>query len=73
MGSVSYHITPLVINSLRDGHTQTNTHIDIHGQSNFKKPGARRPAGWHAPGLKINGSYSYQYTEYKHVASYSYA
>ena len=39
MGSISYHITPLVINSIGGG----ATHTDI---SNSKKPGA-------APGLKI--------------------
>ena len=36
MGSISRHITPLVINSLGDRHTQThththtNTHTDVH-------------------------------------------
>ena len=37
MGSISPHITPLVINSLggRDTHMQTHTHTDIHGQKQF--------------------------------------
>ena len=26
MGSISHHITPIVINSLKGGHTHTNTH-----------------------------------------------
>ena len=42
MGSISHHITPLVINSLGGGHTHTHTFAD---RSNSKKPGA--------PGLKI--------------------
>ena len=42
MGSISHHIMPLVINSLRGGHT-TNMLTDIHEQSNSKKPGMRRP------------------------------
>ena len=29
MGSISHHITPLVINSLR-AHTHTHTHTNIH-------------------------------------------
>ena len=47
MGSISCHITPLVINSLGGGdtHTHTHMHTDVHGQSNSKKSGA--------PGLKI--------------------
>ena len=46
MWSISHHITPLVINSLRGGHTHINTHTDIRirGQSNSKKPGAHQPA-----------------------------
>ena len=48
MGSISHHITPLVINSLRGRHTHTTTHTDIRGQSNFKKPGVHQPmAGTH--------------------------
>ena len=40
MGSISRHITPLVINSLGAGtHTHTHTHTDIRGQSNSKEPG----------------------------------
>jgi len=48
-GSISHHITLLVINSLRGGHT----HTYIADKSNFKKSGV--PAkGRHAPGLKIS-------------------
>ena len=56
MGSISHHITPLVVHSLGDGHTFThtrthtyaNTHTHTHthtfvDRSNFKKPGAHRP------------------------------
>ena len=38
MGSISHHITPLVINSLGGGHTHVLMHTDIY---NFKKPGTR--------------------------------
>ena len=53
MGSISRHITPLVIMSLEDGHTHTHTHTHKHTyrcphRNNFKKPGT---AG--VPGLKI--------------------
>ena len=37
MGSISCHITPLVINSLR---VDTHTHTDDTHRINFKKPGA---------------------------------
>ena len=30
MGSISHHITPLVTNSLEDGHTNTHTQIHMH-------------------------------------------
>ena len=45
IGSISCHITPLVINSLGGGHTHTHTnmHTDICRQSNSKKPGMRQP------------------------------
>ena len=33
MRSISRHITPLVINSLADGHTHTNTHTDISAET----------------------------------------
>ena len=52
MGSISHHITPLVIDSLGGGHTHTHTQTRIQkfaDRSNSKKPGA--------PGLKTN-SYS---------------
>jgi len=54
-GFISYHIMPLVINSLGGGHTHTHTHAhththmhvhthtDIADKSNFKKPVARWP------------------------------
>ena len=55
MGSISHHIIPLVINSLRGGgiHTHKHTHAHTHTyrhphRSNFKKPDACQPA----PGLK---------------------
>ena len=54
MGSISHHITPLVINSLRGGHTHTHTQTHMHtfvDRSNSKKPGTRRPQAC-APGLK---------------------
>ena len=46
MGSISHHITPLVIDSLgADTHIHTHTHTHTHIQkfadrSNTKKPGA---------------------------------
>ena len=46
MGSISHHITPLVINSLGGRHTHTHTHTHIlkfTDRSNSKKPGAHRP------------------------------
>ena len=49
MGSISHHITPLVINSLGGGHTHTRIHPH---RNNTKKPGARWPKAG-APGLKI--------------------
>jgi len=44
-GSISHHITPLVINSLggRQTDRQTDKHTHIADKSNFKKPVARRP------------------------------
>ena len=53
MGSISYHITPVVINSFEGGHTHTHTDIaciqTFVDRSNSKKPGACRPD---TPGLK---------------------
>ena len=40
MGSISYHITPLVINSLGGRHTHTHTHTRTHTHTHNKKPGA---------------------------------
>ena len=63
MGSISRQLTPLVIHSLKGGHTHTHTHshTHIHMQThtyghphriNFKKPGTYRlQAGM--PGLKM--------------------
>jgi len=45
-GSISHHIIPLVINSLRDRHTHTQTHTHIADKSNFKKPGERPARAW---------------------------
>ena len=54
MGSISRHITPLVISSLGDGHTDTHTHIHtLRGQDQYLET-RRMPAfGRHAPGLKM--------------------
>ena len=67
MGSISSHIMPLVITSLRGGytdtqtHTQTqtqthtNTHMHIHtlcGQDQFLETWYTPAAGQHTPGLK---------------------
>ena len=53
MGSISSHITPLVINSLGGGDTYThiyaNTHTDDPHRINFKKPGA----GWPVAGAHL--------------------
>ena len=65
--SYEVYITPLVINSLGCGHTDTHTHThtDTHRhtdtrmhtdnphRNNFKKPGVSQPAAG-APGLKIS-------------------
>ena len=48
MGSISSHITPR-----GGGQPHTNTHTDVCGQSNSKKPGTRWPVAG-AVGLKIN-------------------
>ena len=42
MGSISHHITPLVINSLGDGHTHARIQT-FADRSNSKKPGAHWP------------------------------
>jgi len=46
-GYISYHITPLVINSLRGGHTHT-----LHGQKQFQDATHTLAKGRCAPGLK---------------------
>ena len=58
MGSISYHIMPLVINNLgADTHTHTYTHKHIYRsllyRNNFKKPGAYQPVAG-MPGLINN-------------------
>ena len=72
MGSTSSYITPLVINSLRGGHTHTQTHthmyIDIHGQSNSKKPDACQPQAG-APGLKMQITITYYSMNNLHVTA----
>ena len=54
MGFISCHITPLIINSIRGGHTHTHKHVNTRTyrrphRNNFKKPGATGP-----PGLKLD-------------------
>ena len=66
MGSTSSYITPLVINSLRGGHT--HMYIDIHGQSNSKKPDACRPQAG-APGLKMQITITYYSMNNLHVTA----
>ena len=66
MGSISFHITPLVIIALRanthahtrtcthaHARTHTHTHTNVRGQSNSKKPGACPPR-FKSTYLKIN-------------------
>ena len=36
MGSISCHITPLIINSLGGGHTQTHTHTQTHAHTDVR-------------------------------------
>ena len=54
IGSISFHIMLLVINSLRGGHTYMQTHTHAHtdflDKSNFKKPGVS-DKGQRVPGL----------------------
>ena len=70
MGSISYHIIPLVINSLGGGHTHTYTHTSKHTHTdyphriNFKKPGERRPQAG------MPGSIRKQVTTQLEAASY---
>ena len=67
-GSISHHITPLVINSLGGGHTHTHAYRH-RGQKQFQET-SRAPAfGRRAPGLKIlkfisNNSSLYKYEEF---------
>ena len=62
MGSISRHITPLVINSLGGGHTRKHTCIQkFAGRSNFKKPGARRPQyPWFKKGIGVESQITMQ-------------
>ena len=49
MGSISRHITPLVITSLGGGHTHTHT---LRGQDQSKETRRAPATGQRAPGLK---------------------
>ena len=51
MGSISHHITPLIINSLRGEHTHTQTRI-----LTFVDKAILRKPGRHIPGLKTHPS-----------------
>jgi len=52
-GSISHHITPLVINSLGGRHTNTHTHIySHHRQKLFQETSHTLVFGQHATGLK---------------------
>ena len=63
MGSISHHITLLVIHSLGGGHTNTHTRIQTFtDRSNSKKPGA--------PGfkkLKLAIATIYSHADYIHM------
>ena len=52
---------PLVINSLRGGHTHTcaNTQTHTHRRSWTEAILRNQVTGWHVPGLKISWSSSY--------------
>ena len=53
MGSISRHITPLVINSLGGGHTHTRKHTYRRSRTGSIQETRRAPAaGRRAPGLK---------------------
>ena len=53
MRSTSCHIMPLVINSLRHGHTHTQTHIStICAGSTLRNQVCVPVCGWRVPGLK---------------------
>ena len=54
--SISHHIMPLVINSLRGRHTHRRPH-----RTNFKKPGACRPQV-SVPGLQMYMDECYAHT-----------
>ena len=53
---ISHHVTPLVVYSLRGGHTYAHTHACMHARThahthadnlhaiNFKEPGVHRPS-----------------------------
>ena len=53
MGSMSHHITPLVVNSLRGGHARTHTHIHTHTHTHTHTQTHTHTETRRAPGLKI--------------------
>ena len=54
---ILHHIMPLFINALGGRHTDRHTHIPMHEQNDFKKPGTQ--GLWlHVPGLKISWTFS---------------
>ena len=55
MGSITHHITPLVINSLGCGHT--NTHIDVCTETSL-----RNRSTPHVPGLRTMPNIRYVFT-----------
>ena len=67
MGSISRHIKPLVISSLRaDVQTHTKTHTHIHtlcGQDKFVETKCVSACGQHTLGLKILNDISVEHME----------
>ena len=60
MGSISHHITPLVINSLGGGHTHTHTHTHAYIRTetilrNQARAGLRPARAWFKNGIGIEG------------------
>ena len=61
MGSISRHITPLVIHSLRGGHTHTHKSINIQtcvDRSNYKKPRRGLATAAPATGRYVPGKFT---------------